>query len=98
MGIVAANHIEAHPDRCGGRPCIVGTRICVQDIGCDHEMHGPTPEQIAREYPQVTLAQVHAALAYYFDHREEVQRQIKEDAEFAVVQATEARSGVHSAA
>jgi uncharacterized protein (DUF433 family) len=61
MEPVIGNYIETCADRCGGRPCIAGTRIRVQDIACDHEVHGLTPEQIAREYPQVTLAQVHAA-------------------------------------
>ena len=75
----SSNYIETRADRCGGRPCIAGTRIRVQDIACDHEVHGLTPEQIAREYPHVTLAQVHAALSYYFDHRGEIQRQIGED-------------------
>jgi len=60
----------------------------VQDIVCDHEIHGLTPEQIAREYPQLTLAQVHAALAYYFDHREEIRGHIREDQQLAA--ATEA--------
>jgi uncharacterized protein (DUF433 family) len=79
----SSHYIETREDRCGGRPCIAGTRIRVQDIACDHEVHGLTPEQIAREYPQVTLAQVHAALAYYFDHRGEIQRQIGEDEQLA---------------
>ncbi|MCH8923052.1 MAG: hypothetical protein IIA67_07890 [Planctomycetes bacterium] len=37
---------------------------------------------MAREYPHISLAQVHAALAYYFDHREEIRGQMKADAEF----------------
>jgi len=82
MEPVVGHYIETRADRCGGRPCIAGTRIRVQDVACDHELHGLTPEQIAREYPQVTLAQVHAALAYYFDHRGEIQRQIGEDEQF----------------
>ena len=78
-----AEHIERRPDRCSGRPCIAGTRIRVQDIVCDHEIHGLTPEQIAREYPHLSLAQIHAALAYYFDHREEIREQLKADQDFA---------------
>ncbi len=75
-------HIEVTPEKCGGRPCIAGTRVRVQDIVRDHELHGLTAEQIAREYPQFGRAQVHAALAFYFDHREKIQRQIREDEEF----------------
>ena len=73
-------HIEKRQTRTGDmRAYVTGTRVRVQDIAADHELHGLTPEQIAREYPQLTLAQVHAALSYYFDHREEVRNQMKQD-------------------
>jgi hypothetical protein len=49
----------------------------------DHERHGLSPEQIAREYPHITLSQVHAALAYFYDHRDEVLKQMKADENFA---------------
>jgi hypothetical protein len=57
--------------------------VRVQDIASEHEVHGLTPEQIAREHPQLSLAQVHAALSYYFDHRAKIHRQMKQDDEFA---------------
>ena len=79
-------HIVSSADRCSGRPRIAGTRIRVQDIVADHEYHGLTPEQIAREYPHITLAQVHAALSYYFDHREEIAKDMKEDESFVAEQ------------
>jgi uncharacterized protein (DUF433 family) len=96
MESLTSNYIESRPDRCSGRPCIAGTRIRVQDIVCDHEIHGLTPEQIAREYPQIGLAQVYAALAYYFDHREEIQRQISEDEHFAAALASQAAEGLRA--
>jgi uncharacterized protein (DUF433 family) len=96
MEPIASNYIESRADRCGGRPCIAGTRIRVQDIACDHEVHGLTPEQIAREYPQLTLAQVHAALSYYFDHRGEIQRQISGDAQFVAAVESRAPAGLHA--
>ena len=61
---------------------MAGTRIRVWDIHVWHNLRGQSPEQIVVEFPQLTLADVHAALAYYFDHREEIQRQAKEDEEF----------------
>ncbi len=94
MEPLIGNYIETRADRCGGRPCIAGTRIRVQDIACDHELHGLTPEQIAREYPQVTLAQVHAALAYYFDHRGEIQAQIRQDERLVATLESQARAGL----
>jgi uncharacterized protein (DUF433 family) len=74
-------HIECSPDRCGGKPCIVGHRIRVQDIVLWTEL-GKTPDDIVVEYPQLSLADVHAALAFYFDHQREIDREIAEDTEF----------------
>ena len=57
----------------GGEPRIADTRIRVRDIVLARDNQGATPEEIvATVYPQLTLAQVYAALAYYEDHREEV--------------------------
>jgi len=76
-------HIELRVNREGQpRAYVCGTRIRVQDIVSDHERHGLSPEEIAREYPHLSLAQVHAALAYYYDHREEVRHQMKVDEDF----------------
>jgi uncharacterized protein (DUF433 family) len=75
-------HIEVNPNKCGGKPCIAGTRIRVWDIHVWHHLRGQSPEQIVADFPQLTLADVHAALAYYFDHREEIQRQAEEDEKF----------------
>lgn len=41
-----------------------------------------TPDEIVAGYPQITLADVHAALAYYHAHRDEIQRHMTEDEEF----------------
>ncbi len=43
------------------------------------ELQGRSPDEIVRSLPHLTLAQVHAALAYYFDHREDVLNEIRED-------------------
>lgn len=74
-------HIEETPDVCGGKPRISGTRIRVQDIVAWTEL-GRSPDEIIDGYPHITLADVHAALAYYHDHRDEIDRQIQEDEEF----------------
>lgn len=75
------SHIESTPGVCGGRPCISGTRIRVQDVFFWYENEGISPDEIVSRFPQLTLADVYAALAYYWDHREEMQRQAKEDQE-----------------
>lgn len=92
MDNVVTNHIEKRRTRAGDeRAYIVGTRIRVQDIVADHEQHGLSPEEIAREYPHLTLAQVYASLAYYFDHKDEVRQHMKADAAYAQAVETELR-------
>ena len=77
------NHIEIRKSRSGdNRAFIAGTRVRVQDIYVDAEVYGKTPEQIVASIPHLTLAQVHAALAYYFDNREAVLDEIRKDEDF----------------
>jgi uncharacterized protein (DUF433 family) len=64
-------HIEVTPDIASGKPRIRGHRVTVQDIAIWHERLGKSADEIASEY-DLTLGDVHAALAYYFDHREEI--------------------------
>ena len=75
-------HIVVMPDRCGGKPHIAGRRIKVQDIALWHERLGMSPDEIVAEYPDITLADVYAALAYYCDHRETIGADIRADNQF----------------
>lgn len=84
MSPTATQHIEIRTNRRGlERAYIAGTRVRVQDIVSDHERHGLTPDEIVREYPHLGHAQVHAALAYYFEHQQEIRGHMREDAAFA---------------
>jgi uncharacterized protein (DUF433 family) len=74
-------HIEITPGVSGGKPRIAGRRITVQNIVIWHERMGMSVDEISSEY-DLSLAAVYAALAYYFDHREEIDRRIEEDATF----------------
>ncbi len=74
-------HIESVPNRCGGKPCIVGTRIRVYDIHVWHDLGGKTVDEIVCDYPQLTHGDVYAALSYYHDHREEIVAQMERDEE-----------------
>jgi uncharacterized protein (DUF433 family) len=56
----------------GGKPRIAGHRISVQHIATDYEQLSLSPEEIQAAYPSLTLAQIHAALAYYYDHHDEI--------------------------
>ena len=62
---------------CGGKACIAGHRIRVLDVVVWHEHQGMTPDEIVSHFPTITLADVHAALAYYFDHVEEIQQEMR---------------------
>lgn len=68
----AYGHIVRTPGICGGKPRIEGHRIRVQDIAVAYEQLGLSADAICDNYAGLTLAQVHAALAYYHDHREAI--------------------------
>ena len=68
---------------CGGQPRIVDTRLKVQLIALEYDRLGWTPDQICDAHPGITLAQVHAAISHYYDHKEDIDRTIREDQEFA---------------
>ncbi len=67
--------IVREPKIRGGRPHIAGTGITVRRIVGWYKL-GLTAEEIATEIPHLTLAQVHAALAYYHANREEIEADI----------------------
>lgn len=85
MTIVLDRHIEITPGIAGGRPRIAGHRITVQNIVIWHERMGWSIDEICAEY-ELTLAEVHAALAYYFDHQEEIDQRIDADEAFVAEQ------------
>ena len=74
-------HIEITPNVMGGKPRIAGHRISVQDVAIWHNELGYTVEQIADDY-KLNLADVHAALTYYYDHKAEIDQSIKDDEKF----------------
>ncbi|MBI1783849.1 DUF433 domain-containing protein [Candidatus Sumerlaeota bacterium] len=81
MPDVVAQYIVKTLGTCGGKARIADHRIRVQDIVLWHEQMGMSADQIISEHPGITHAEVYAALAYYFDHREEIERELREDAE-----------------
>jgi len=71
------SHIVCTPDIRGGKPRINGTRICVQDVYQWHELDGKSPDQIVDDFPHLTMADVYAALAFFWDHREQILEDIR---------------------
>lgn len=74
------SHIDITPGVCAGKPHIAGHRITVQNIAVWHERMGMEPDEIATGYG-LTLGEVYAALAYYHDHRDEIDSAIRADDE-----------------
>lgn len=72
----------------GGRPILAGTRVKVTQIVVEYEHMGLTPDMIVQAHPHLTLAQVHDALAYYYENTEEINADIRKEEE--LVQAIQA--------
>jgi uncharacterized protein (DUF433 family) len=77
------SHIAMRKGVCGGSPIIKGTRVTVANIAGFYLM-GFGPEEIQRELPHLTLAQVYDAIAYFLDHRDEINRHMQADQEETV--------------
>ncbi|MFM8252568.1 MAG: DUF433 domain-containing protein [Planctomycetota bacterium] len=76
-------NIEQEPARCGGQPVVGGTRIRVAIIlGCYRL--GMSIEEIVQQYPALKPADVHDALAYAYDHLDEIETDLAADDETAV--------------
>ena len=74
--------IDRRPDIRGGRACIAGTGVTVRRIVQWYRL-GHSPEDIAERIGHLSLAQVHAALAYYHANREAIDEDLKEEAKAA---------------
>jgi len=71
-------HITKIPGVCGGEATIDGRRVRVMDIVVLLQQ-GYTPQQMLEDYDFLSLAQIHAALAYYYDHQEEIEALFEAD-------------------
>lgn len=78
MSIEIGSMIDASPDFKNGRPCIASTGITVHRIAIWYKL-GHSPEEIARRYGHLSVAQVFAALTYYHANRDEIEAAIAAD-------------------
>ena len=76
------NLITTNPKVRSGRPCLAGTTIEVSVIAIAKIVHGQSAEEIAADY-DLSLPQVYAALAYYYDHKMEIDATIQERQQWA---------------
>jgi uncharacterized protein (DUF433 family) len=70
--------IQRRPEIRGGRPIVAGTGVSVHRIAGWYRL-GLSPEEIAENYGHLSLAQVHAALAYYHANREEIEGYLRDE-------------------
>lgn len=78
---VVAPRIVTNPNIAHGRPHIAHRRIRVQDVAVWYEQMGMSTDEIADQF-ELTLGEIHTALAYYYDHRAEIQNDLEEDDKF----------------
>lgn len=76
--IESINLIYRDPDVRGGRPCVVGTDLRVLDIVISKIFSERTPDELAQDY-DLSMAEVHAALAYYYCNKDEIDSDILDD-------------------
>lgn len=86
MPKIAHPHIASDPAICGGSAIIQGTRFPVRSVAMYVLQHGLTPEELVAKFPHLSLAQIHDALAYYYDNRQELENEIAENREEHVKQ------------
>ena len=63
----------------GGEPIIAGTGIRVLDIAIRYEIMGMSPDEILVAFPHLNLSQVHDALSYYYEHKDEIDKKWKDE-------------------
>ena len=75
-------YVETDKKICSGSPVIRGTRTRVVDIAVEYEYLSHTPDEIISAHPHLKLEQVHDALSYYYENRNELDGKIKTDKQF----------------
>lgn len=80
---ISTGYIVQDEGICGGKPRIEGTRMKVQHIALEYVHMGLSLEEICGSHPHLNLAQIHAALSYYYEHETEIEGDIRESREYA---------------
>lgn len=74
--VLSINSIISNPKIRNGRPIIAGSSLCVSDIAVRRVFWNQTPDEIEEQF-QIALPHVYAALAYYYEHQEEIDADIQ---------------------
>ncbi len=86
--------ITIDPEVRGGRPCIAGTGLRVIDVVMAALFHGRTPGELASAY-DLSLAEFHAALAYYYQHKADLDQDIRDQVDLAQLFKQQGRGSAH---
>lgn len=78
---VAHPYISRRKDYCGGKPIIKGTKFPVRSVVVYVLRQGMTPEELVTTFSHLSLAQIYAALSYYYDHQREIDRDLATNTE-----------------
>jgi uncharacterized protein (DUF433 family) len=76
MAVVATRYQHIVMDE-NGVPVIGGTTMKVVELVAERLGYGWSPEELHFQHPYLSMAQVHSALAYYFDHQEELDNDVE---------------------
>jgi uncharacterized protein (DUF433 family) len=79
MPIVLGTNLVRTPDVCGGRLCIDGTPMTVNQIVALHNQ-GLRAEQIVEQYPQRTLSEIYSVLAWYHANKGQFDKEMADEA------------------
>ena len=74
-------YVVRDPKIQGGEPIIRGTRFPVRSVVFYVIKEGMLPEELAREFPQLSLSSIYDALSYYYDNKEEIENLLENQKE-----------------
>jgi len=77
--VLTIDSIVADPEIRGGSAIVAGTTLRVSDLAAYHTLAGLDPDQLAAQF-ELPLDQVHAALAYYYQHKPEIDAELRRNA------------------
>src|SRR5688572_8071417 len=82
LTILPIETIVSDPEIRGGRPIIAGTTLCVSDIAAWHTFGGQSAEELAVNF-HLDMAQIYAALSYYYAHKRDIDNEIRSNSDEA---------------
>jgi uncharacterized protein (DUF433 family) len=69
-------YIVSSEKRCGGSPIIAGTKFPVRSVVFYILKQGITPEELVKEFTHLNLSQIYDALSYYYEHKEQIDKEL----------------------